>query len=63
MKIRGKTLQEDSNVLDLEDLDSDDEECKKHDNDDLLSTGDTGIGQGAKPVTIDCLKLKVVAFE
>ena len=50
VKSGGKSLQEDSNVLDLEDLDSDVEEFKEDDSDVLATIGDSGLGQGAKPV-------------
>ena len=50
VKTGGKSLQEDSNVLALDELDSDDEESKQDVNDVLPATADSGIGQGAKPV-------------
>ena len=50
VKSGGKSLQEDSNVLDLEDLDSDVEKFKEDDSDVLATTADSGLGQGAKPV-------------
>ena len=50
VKSGGKSLQDDSNVLAPEDFDSDVEEYMQDDSDVQATIGDSGLGQGAKPV-------------